>query len=213
MVALDGIGYSQGLNKMVFPITYFGPIPYFQDLLKSPAVTFEQMERFPKQTWRNRMNILTANGVLALSVPCKKPNGKNTLTKEVVIDYDASWQKDHWGAIESAYRHAPYFFYYGDLVHDIIFRNYASLLEMNWEITQQIYHWLDFEWNAKRSEEFEVISDQSQDKRLVYSKKNLEHQQDRYIQVFSDTLPFEPNLSILDLLMNEGPLARKYILG
>jgi hypothetical protein len=198
---------------MVFPIAYFGPIPYFQDLLRCPDATFERMEHFPKQTWRNRMSILTANGVLNLTVPCKKPHGNQTLTKDVAIDYDASWQKDHWGAIESAYRHAPYFFYYGDFVHDMIFKKYPSLLAMNLVITQQIYHWLDFEWKAKLTEDYEVIADQSEDKRWIYSQKKLNFKQNRYIQVFSDQLPFAPNLSILDLLMNEGPLARKYLLG
>ena len=84
---------------------------------------------------------------------------------------------------------------------------------MNLAITQQIYHWLDFEWKAKLTEDYEVIADQSEDKRWIYSQKQLNFKQNRYIQVFSDQLPFAPNLSILDLLMNEGPLARKYLLG
>jgi hypothetical protein len=32
-----------------------------------------------------------------------------------------------------------------------------------------------------------------------------------YIQVFSDRIPFEPNLSIFDLVMCEGPEAVNYL--
>lgn len=54
----------------------------------------------------------------------------------------------------------------------MIFKKYPSLLAMNLVITQQIYHWLDFEWKAKLTEDYEVIADQSEDKRWIYSQKN-----------------------------------------
>lgn len=197
---------------MVFPITYFGPIPYFQELLRHPHIALECKEKFPKQTWRNRMAILTANGVLTLSVPCKKPKGKNTLTDEILIDYDASWQKDHWGAIESAYRHAPFFFYYGEFIHDLIFQEYQSLLDLNLSITKQIYQWLDCQLNYSLTEDYQDIQEKAHDMRIRFSAKSFHYDQSRYIQVFSDQRPFQPNLSVLDLIMNEGPLARKYLL-
>jgi hypothetical protein len=35
----------------------------------------------------------------------------------------------------------------------------------------------------------------------------------KYLQVFAEKYPFQPNLSIIDLLMNQGPQAKTYLLN
>lgn len=196
---------------MVFPLTYFGPIPYYQLLLKcGDDVEFDTNERFVKQTWRNRAQILGSNGPLNLSVPIVKPFGRETKFKDVLISDVSDWRKDHWKSIESAYAHAPFFFYYGDQIKELIYIKSEKLMNFNTEIMKQVLEWLDFsDFQPKildKSPEFNP-----QDARSIFSNKELKYPQKPYIQVFSDKFPFFENLSIIDLLMNEGPLARKYI--
>lgn len=199
-------------NTPIFSSVYFGEIPYFQELAKHNLVYVDLFERYKKQTWRNRTQILTGNGPLLLSIPVQRIHGKNTLLKDALISKDSDWQKDHWKAIESAYMHAPYFFYYGDQIKKLIYANHTSLLDFNQQILLQLIKWLDLNIQIKQTSEF-INIDPQKDYRVLLEKKEFHQKADPYIQVFSDKLKFIPNLSIIDLLMNEGPLARNWIIN
>ena len=195
---------------MYLSLYYFGPIPYFQQLVKEKNIVFDIHEKYNKQTWRNRCVILSANGKLTLSIPVNRPNGKDTLMHEVLISDKEDWRKDHWKSIESAYSHAPYFFFYGEQIKEIIYQDYTYLYEINLAIIAKIKEWLDLMINYSLSRSFLEV-DASSTTRFQFEKKELTESQNPYIQVFSDKLPFHPNLSILDLIMNLGPIARNYL--
>ena len=196
---------------MLFPSAYFGAIPYFQELAQHNNVAIDYAERFQKQTWRSRTEILTGNGPLILSIPTKRPYGKETTMADVEIVYDKDWRKDHWKAIESAYMHAPFYFYYGQQIEAFYHTKPTLLVEWNKAIFTQLIKWLDLDTQLEINTKNTPFDKHNDLRTLLNNKKWNNHPQKKYIQVFSDKLPFHSNLSILDLLMNEGPLARKYL--
>lgn len=196
---------------MYFSTNYFGSIPYFQALGKEAAVVIDVHEFYKKQSWRNRTRILESNGPMYLSVPVIRPEGSKTRVKDIAISNATNWRKDHWKAIESSYKHAPYFFYYGPLIKSLIDHDDQLLYQFNQRILEQVLEWLDLQIETTFSESY-VAPQDSSDWRVELDKKDLKYEQRRYIQVFQDKFEFVPNLSIIDLLMNEGPLGRNYIL-
>lgn len=178
---------------MVLPTAYWGPISYYQSLLKADTVVIEQWESFPKQTYRNRMLIAGANGPQLLSIPVGKCESKQ-YTKDVKISYQSKWQHQHWMALVSAYQHTPYFLYYEDLFRPFYEKQYTFLMDFNEEINALVMRLLNHKTTIERTQE--------------WSKNDLEkywqgHTPD-YYQIFADKCGFQPNLSIMDLLCNMG---------
>ncbi len=196
---------------MLYSTNYFGSIPYFQSIAQYSEIVIDVHEHYKKQTWRNRTQILESNGPMYLSVPVARPNGSKTIVKNIRITYDIDWRKDHWKALQSSYKHASYFFYYGPQIKELIYQNEDILHLFNLNILKQLLIWLDLEIDISFSKEYQV-PENTEDFRIALDKKQFDIPQESYIQVFSDKYPFSPNLSIIDLLMNEGPLARNYIL-
>ncbi|PWH86388.1 WbqC family protein [Brumimicrobium oceani] len=196
---------------MLYSTNYFGSIPYFQSIAKNSEMVIDVHEHYKKQTWRNRTQILESNGPMYLSVPVMRPLGSKSPVKDIVISHDTNWRKDHWKAIQSSYQHAPYFFYYGSQIKELIYQEEESLSQFNLNILKQLLIWLDLEIKVSFSEDY-ITPEGPKDFRIALDKKQFHQKQEKYIQVFSDKYPFSPNLSIIDLLMNEGPLARNYIL-
>src|SRR5260221_2742782 len=97
----------------VFPMFYLPPIEYFINLKTyRPDILIEREEHFPKQTYRNRANVYTPDGVLALVVPVIKGSKNHTKVKDVKISYDFNWQRLHWLSLQACYRRSSYFEYY-----------------------------------------------------------------------------------------------------
>src|SRR5687767_12751081 len=101
--------------KALLSTAYWPNLEYFYRLLNSGATVIEQFENYQKQSYRNRMWILSANGVLELSVPIEHRATKE-LTKDIHISYREKWQHRHWRAITSAYRNSPYFEFFEDRI-------------------------------------------------------------------------------------------------
>jgi len=203
------------VGVMLLSTAYFPPILHYAWLLKNQKVSVEQFETFPKQTFRNRSVILSANGLQSLTVPVIKPNGAKTLTRDVKVSYDEPWQQLHWRSIKTAYNSSPFLLYYQDDL-DVFFKKKPQfLLDLNEEVIHLINSLMDWEVNIKRTETFVFPKDISlkEDKRFLLKPKGAENLNlPSYIQVFSDQYPFYENLSILDLIFNLGPEAESYLL-
>lgn len=197
----------------LFATGYLAPISYYAQLIASEEVIIEQMESFPKQTYRNRACIQTANGPLPLIVPISKPYGNHTLTRDIVISYRENWNIQHWRAIETAYNASPYFLYYKDALEKIILTPHEKLIDLNHQILVYILKKLKVNIEIKYSEVFEIPQQKEDDFRWKFSIKEPipESQFPQYNQVFDDKLPFQPNLSIIDLLFNLGPETKAYL--
>jgi len=190
----------------IFPTSYFGNLSYYSALIQEASIIFEAKEHFIKQTYRNRCEVLTGNGIQAISIPVIRKNGSKTAIDEVEISNDTDWRKDHWKAIESAYSNSPYFDHYGIEVKELIYNQENNLLKFNEQIHKRICTWLGIETDYKFSNEFSSISESTYQFKENTALKS-------YIQVFGDSNSFAANLSILDAIFCLGPMARKLIVN
>ncbi len=189
---------------------YFAPIQYYSEFLRAEKVYIEQFENFIKQTYRNRCVIMGGNGPIQLIVPVVKGRGPKILIKDLQISYDTDWQRNHWRTIFSAYSSSPFFEYYKDDIYPFFEIKHRFLLDFNLKIHEIICELLEFENNAVLTTDFEKVPDGTINLRERISPKiktqsDNDFQPVKYTQVFSDKLGFVANLSILDLLFNEGP--------
>jgi hypothetical protein len=124
--------------------------------------------------------------------------------REVKIDASKNWQTEHWRAIESAYANAPYFEHYA---HDLL-RIFAEMPTYVHELNGMILNWLNeaLALQLKINMSNSYTGQTSTEKKEWLGRTALVTT--KYQQVFGYKTPFVENLSILDGLMNEGPLIR-----
>jgi len=196
----------------VFSSNYLAPIEYYHYLIQNNSLALDFYENFVKQTYRNRCYILSPNGVQNLTIPIIKARKKKPI-KNVKISYDENWRKIHWKSLEAAYRSSPYFEFYEDDFHPFYHeKKYDFLIDLNWDLGQKIVELLNLDISIKKSTKYIDEIDVKADFRNVFSPKiNNRLQFKEYIQVFSDRNGFAPNMSLVDLLFNEGPNALSYL--
>ncbi len=197
-------------NDILLSTAYFAPIHFYSRFIAHPQVYIEQFEHFNKQTYRNRCVILGGNGSISLIVPVIKGRGSKIFIKDLKISYEMDWQRNHWRTIFSAYNSSPYFEYYKDDIKPIFSKQTKYLLDLNQSINETICELLEIDNTTKLTVDFENVPENTLNYREIISPKNR-NQPDtnfhskEYTQVFSEKFKFTPNLSILDLLFNEGP--------
>jgi hypothetical protein len=199
------------MEQAIITSAYWGPIVQFSIFARYKKAIIEQFDSYHKQTWRNRCQILSANGTLDLTVPVVKNSGVKTLTKDIEIDYATAWQKNHWRSICSAYNSSPYFEYFIDEMVSFYVKKWKYLIDLNNETTlwalKSMRMDADFDYSEKFIHQYAMTDDfreiVSPKKAPRISGKEIEFCS--YTQTFSETHPFTPNLSILDLLCNCGP--------
>lgn len=195
---------------MILPISYFGPIEEYAFVAQNNFLRYEAKENFVKQSYRNRFVIAGANGILRLTVPLVLKSREKTPMEAIQIANIENWQAHHWKSIISAYKNSPFFYYYEPYLAPLFTQEQNSLLALNMKTNEVIQKCLQLSCKTELTTEFTPYS--SQDLRLLISpKKNPIISTPRYIQVFEERHGFMPNLSILDLLFNEGPNATLYL--
>ena len=200
------------LVKSIIHPTYFPPVSHFV-IMANNDVIFEVEDNYQKQTYRNRAYIYGPNGKQLLSVPIihTKSHGRQKY-KEVKIENDFNWQKQHWKTLETAYRTSPFFEFYEDDIQPVFTKKHYYLMDLNFEIIELISNFLDIELSIEKTISYIEKPEKHVDFRKLASAKSGENYNfDEYIQVFSEKFGYMNNLSILDLLFNEGPNALNYL--
>ena len=195
----------------LFTTAYFPSISYMAHFLKEDAPVIEVFETYHKQTYRNRCLVMTANGVESLSVPVVKVNGNHTMTKDVAISPIEPWQHIHSRYLESAYKASPYFDHYYDYLKPIFEGHFNRLIDLNDTALQAVLKMLKVKKEIIHTMDY--VHETENDLREVFNPKKPFDAKlfPTYYQVFSEKFPFASDLSVLDLVFNEGPEAMGYL--
>ena len=202
-------------NKPVLLSTaYLPPVSYFAIMAKADEVVIEQYETYPKQTYRNRCEIYSANGKIPLIIPVHKPSGNHTMTKDILVSNHEKWQVLHWRAIKTAYANSPFFLYYQDELQPWFEEESNKLLDFNTGLLKVILDLIGLKIEIKYSTGFTKEPDNVLDYRWKISPKKPfnEFRPKEYYQSFNEKHGFIPNLSIIDLLFNLGPETGEYLM-
>lgn len=202
------------MTFIVSPYLPFPPLAWWAFATGVDAVLLDGEEHFIKATARNRYRIATANGLLQLSIPLQGGRRQRSAVKELRTDTSVSWQEQHWRSIRSAYGRAPYFEHYAPGLEALFLRKVHTHLaafcigSMEW-LSAAIRIPLRYRQATAFKKEYpDAILDWRFGAAEMLSGARA---YPRYPQVFEDHHGFLPNLSLLDLLMNEGPGAVRYI--
>lgn len=203
----------QASQLPVFSTAYFPPVSYFSECLKQGRFLIETQETYPKQTFRNRCVIATANGLQNLTIPVSKPFGNQTRTAEIKISNAEPWQRLHKRALEAAYKASPFYDYYIDDLMPVFEQQYKTLTALNELAFKLILELLKIDLSYRFTAHYMRSSECKVDFRDVFSPKKpfREDYFPAYYQVYSHKYPFQADLSILDLLFNEGSQCLLYL--
>ncbi len=198
-------------NIVIIP-TYFPSISHYIAMINANSVTFEIEDNFQKQTNRTRMYIYSPNGIQLLYVPIQhQKNGKRQLTKDIKIDYSENWQKQHFKSLEAAYRSSPFFEYFEDEFIPLFQKKHNFLLDLNIATFELINSSLPFSIETHKTTAYLKDVTPLIDRRELAVGKKDTTQITPYTQVFQEKKGFLNNLSMLDLLFNEGRYALDYL--
>ena len=192
--------------------TYFPNISHFVAMVNARDVIFETDDNFLKQTYRNRCYIYGANGKLGLNIPVIHSQKNRQKYRDVKIFNEDNWQSNHWKSLLSAYRSSPFFEYYEDELKPLFSNKADYILDYNFKCLEVIFDCLQLDIKTSKTSSYQKVIDNKTDFRfLVNVKKEIPQQFDAYTQVFGNKHGFIANLSILDLLFNEGPNSLNYL--
>jgi hypothetical protein len=200
-------------QALILPVFYLGNIQYWSKLVHQKNIIFNDIENYPKGSFRNRCYIVSSQGLLRLSIPLVGGKHAGQKYTEVKIDQQENWQKKHWQSISSCYGSAPFFHHYGEKLHAIYERPVIYLWEWNLKLTKMILSMLPIELPDIRFLSDGEVSEPNLDLSPFFSPKPRFNLSDdawnniEYPQVFENTLGFLPNASILDLIFCQGPYA------
>ena len=192
----------------ILPLAYLGSQEWWREAL-SPDAVIDVGEHYIKQTCRNRTEIATASGRMTLTANViKGASIHKKAVKDMRLDYSKRWQHQHAVALRSAYKSSPYYDYYADRLEPFFERRWEFLYDFNRELVDVVRGIAGIKEELRYSEEYIVASPADEDLR-GYSFLGTPTLPNRaplpsYWQVFSERVPFEPNLSILDYIFNEG---------
>lgn len=194
----------------ILPVAYMPSVEYVARLLREESVV-DLGEHYIKRSQRNRAQILSANGVMSLTVNVENANRPRQMIKDVKIDYSKRWQHQHWVSIMSAYKSSPYFDHYAHLLEPFYKREWRYLVDYNMEYLSTLLRLLGVDDKVNISEKYVAAREGDVDLRPKHNEGST-FVAEPYFQVFSDRMPFVANLSILDLLLCEGPQAVSAVL-
>lgn len=192
----------------VFSAHYFPSIQYMADFIKQESPLLDGFENMQKQSYRNRCYILGPNGKQMLSVP-KERNLPNRKMMDTKISYAENWQKQHFKSLEAAYRSSPYFEFYEHIFTEILTAKPKYMFDLNLLILERLLTMLqvDLEFNTTKA----YATDYNRDFRDLYNIKSDDYNTPEYVQVFEEKQEFIHNLSIIDLICNQGPQSNLYL--
>lgn len=198
------------MSQALLSSAYFGPVQWFQKLHRYDRCLIERYDNYVKQTYRNRCVIAATGGPQTLTVPIERYDGCKCLMRDIRISDHGVWRHVHWNAIVSSYGESPFFDYYADDILPFFERRWKYLYDFNLDITHTVCSLLDIRPVIEPTSDYILTEDVAADDfrdaiRPKHPLPDAAFEPRPYYQVYSRKHGFLPNLSILDLLFNEGP--------
>jgi len=198
------------MKALLLP-SYFPSVSTFAAMAQASEIVLETEDNFQKQTNRNRMYIYSPNGIQLLNIPVKHTKEVHQKTKDIKLETAFDWQKQHFKSLEAAYRSSPFFEYFEDDIMPIFEKKHTFLMDLNLQSMEIASKCLGLNLSYSKTEEyFKEIKDANDYRHFANGKKDFS-EFEPYPQVFEEKNGFLNNLSILDLLFNEGRHALDYL--
>ena len=215
---------------------YLPWLGFFKKMMNAELFVFLDDVQFRKKGWQNRNRIRINDGTTLLSIPVHTHSYPKI--NEVTIDNEKNWSIRHKKSILYNYARAPYFDEIKDFIESIFEKKFQYLVNLNTEIIKFIMNELEIKSKIVFSSELE-ISKKGSDRVLdickavgadhyitgtfwaesnlrveEFKKSNIDvefqkFQHPIYKQIHGE---FIPEMSIIDLLFNEGRKEAKKIL-
>ena len=199
------------MNVLLYPC-YFPNIAHYLAMLKTDGNCFlEVNDNYQKQTYRNRCDVLAANGKLSLTIPVVYSQKNRQLTKDIKIFNSTKWQSQHLKTLQSAYRMSPFYEFYEADFLPLFKQDFKYLLDFTITCFELINQLLGEPISYKKTEFYNINQEQHLDFRALVQPTTLSYKNSRYPQVYEQKFGFTKNLSIVDLIFNEGPASMSYL--
>lgn len=199
-------------SSVLIDLHYLPGLAYFANLLRFETIWLEACEHFPKQTYRNRCRIQTAQGIETLVIPVLGGRSARKMAmRDVRVDPQPPWGERHWRAIQTAYGKAPFFADYAPWFRPHFERKPVFLFEFAHELLTTCLKLLGVTKRIQWTETYAVVPPGWVfDARGVISTRteagiSQGYRPVAYRQNFGEQ--FFPNLSVIDLLFCQGPQA------
>jgi hypothetical protein len=191
--------------------------------------------QYTKGDWRNRNKIKTSRGLEWITVPVNYRN-TNQIIEETMVDYSTRWAHKMLNRIKEAYQQSPYFEKYFTQLSDLLQEPATTISDLNLRLIYWVCGHLKIDTPIKFSREFHPWG--SKTERLLGILKQvdatvylsgpaaqaylipellenegikLEYKKYNYPEYPQNFPPFEPYVSIIDLLFMTGENARAYL--
>ena len=188
----------------ILPAAYLPSVEYFWHLAQGGCVV-DLGEHFVKRSERNRARILATDGAMELTAHVHHADRPRQPMRDMRLDYSKRWQHQHWGALTASYKSSPYFDHYARRFEPFYRREYAFLADYDLQLTELLCSLAHIPM-PEVSERYVEAAPGDRDLRPK-RREGPAFAAEPYVQVFSDRMPFEANLSFADLLFAEGPAA------
>lgn len=201
-------------------------------------ILFDDVQ-YTRRDWRNRNKIKTNDGLMWLSISVNAKGNYFQPIKEITIS-EPTWKIRHWKTIVNHYARAKYFKEYEEVFKDLYLGSTATYLsQINYRFLTGICSILGIQTKLSWSMDYRLTEGKTE--KLIdlcnqvgateylsgptakgyidedlFKQKNIKLRYmdysgyPEYTQLFP---PFEHNVSIIDLIFNEGPNAPKYMLS
>jgi hypothetical protein len=214
---------------------------YFHQIQKADTFVFYDDVQYDDRGWRNRNRLKTEQGTRWLTIPVHSQGVQVTRTpiRDVRISWDRPWARKHWETIRQSYGRAPHFARYAPLLQEFYARRGELLADfaieltiaLAWELGLRRTRFLrssDLRAEGARTERLlallgavgadHYISGPSartyiDEERVAAAGVALEYMTYDYPEYEQLHPPYDPFVSVLDLLFMKGPEAGEWIWG
>jgi WbqC-like protein family len=196
---------------------YFGSAEHYVLLARHPRVIIDIGEHYQRQSYRTRTCIVGPNGIQDLIVQVAHQHGKKTPMREMRTSHAETWPQQHLHAIRSGYGNTPWFIHYYEDIERVLTQRHERVTDLNHATMQLAMKWLGLATEVMVNETYVAhapTSDYLDLRESLHPKKPLPPQVrpvPPYPQIFGDRLGLRSRMSVVDLVMNLGPMARGQI--